>query len=491
MGDKTKQILAGVAGLALVFFAPAVAGLIGVSGTTLGIATFALELVGYSLAGYAAMAYAEDAIDSEAYAGLKLQTTKSNTAPVPIVYGRNKMGGNIIYQTTNSAIHGNGDAGSNRDYWAIIVIADHDIESLVNVWANDQVLGYASGVHSNAYVQVRSGYTASATNVQSVQFPTSSSATQAGSGLGLSSSVIPAGVHYLAVHQVYDGTESANTQMASVTVEIKGKKIRSINSGSISSAESYSVNPAEIVLDLLGDALSVADSEIDIDSFYAAKTACDSHGFTVNLALLRKTNVSASLGEVMGTCRGFLTHSQNKWKMIVDDSGKTSVGTLTDDDFINQSLAISMPSNRDIANFIYLRYINPNDEWMSAQVIAGDTELVALDGQTLTKTLDIKGVTDQQHAQKLAQITLNSGRYSEDGQGNRIKQTPISISFATSIKNAHLEVGDVIGIDHSLFNRIRTFTILSTSTDQSGLIEISAREYCATHYKDDNGNQII
>jgi len=67
----------------------------------------------------------------------------------------------------------------------------------------------------------------------------------------------------------------------------------------------------------------------------------------------------------------------------------------------------------------------------------------------------------------------------------------MSVSFATTVKNAHLEVGDVISIDHDLLDRVRKFVILSVETDQSGLIQIVAREYCETHYKDASGTYII
>ena len=113
------------------------------------------------------------------------------------------------------------------------------------------------------------------------------------------------------------------------------------------------------------------------------------------------------------------------------------------------------------------------------------------DGLVIEKTLDIKGVNNATHANKLCEIALNSLRYSEDASGNRLKQTPLSISFATSVKNAHLEVGDVISLNHALLDRVRKFLILSTATDQSGVIQISAREYAETHFKNASASYLI
>jgi hypothetical protein len=52
-------------------------------------------------------------------------------------------------------------------------------------------------------------------------------------------------------------------------------------------------------------------------------------------------------------------------------------------------------------------------------------------------------------------------------------------------------VGDIISINHDVLDRVRKFMILSTETDQSGLIQVSCREYCETHYKDSSGTYLI
>ena len=111
--------------------------------------------------------------------------------------------------------------------------------------------------------------------------------------------------------------------------------------------------------------------------------------------------------------------------------------------------------------------------------------------QIIEKILDVKAVTNTTQAEELAEITLNASRYTEDSSGNRVKQTPLICDFATTIKHADLEVGDIITIEHDLLDRNRKFMILSLETDQSGLIEVSAREYAETHYKDSSGTYII
>jgi hypothetical protein len=495
MGRTAKAIIGiGLIATGLGAFG-AMAGLgayVGVGALTYG---GLMTLVGASLLGSALAPDVGDIGGVDSYSGIKLQTQKSNTNPVPIIYGQNKIAGNIIYQTTNSAIN-NDDAanGYNRDYWAVMVFAGHNIDSMVDMWSSDNNSLSVSGTkQTEEYVHIDWGYTSTATNIQGLNWVTDSAfSTSTGTALGLDSVVIPADCSYLLVHQVFDAQQSKNIQLDNIIVEIKGKKIRTMtDANTISTALTYSNNPVNVVLDLLTNALSVDDSSIDTASFYQSQQDCINNGWECNVALIQQANIQSIIQDVLATCRGQIVHSNGSWKLKIDTKSQTSVATLTDDDFINNSLSISMKGNRDISNKIIVKYVNPSDEWLSAQVVKEDTTLQSWDGQTLEKTLDIKGITNQTQAEELAEITLNTMRYTEDDIGTRVKQTPLALSFSTTVKNAHLEVGDVITIDSDLLDRDRKFMILSVETDQSGLIQISTREYCETHYKDSSGTYLI
>ncbi|MEO1945509.1 MAG: phage tail protein [Candidatus Thioglobus sp.] len=496
MGDTVKAI----AGLALAYFAPVLAGL------TTNIWAYGAVLVGATLVGasVAGSALAPDVGDiggTDSYAGQKLQTQKSNTSPVPVVYGFHRIAGNIIYQTTRNLLNGDTSAkGYNRDYYSVIVLAGHACNSNglilddLKVFSGETEMTFGnSNRFSTANVFVKYSYNSSAINIRDLTWNTSGGdRTGSSSDLNLDSVVIPANCTFLLVHQVFDGEDSQNTQLENITVEIKGKEIRTItDSSTISTLGSYSTNPVEIVIDLLTNALSIPDADIDIASFYQAKTDCNNNSWTCNIALIQQANIQSIIQDVLATCRGSIVHSGNKWKLKIDTKSQTSVKTLDDDDFINNSLSISMRGNGEIANKMILKYVNPSDNWLAAQVEKEDTTLQNWDGQTIEKVLDVKGITNATQANELAEITLNSMRYSEDVNGNRVKQTPLVLSFATTVKNADLEVGDVITVDSDLLDRNRKFMILSVETDQSGLIQLSTREYCETHYKDSSGTYLI
>ena len=505
MSNTVKAVL-GIA--AIVFapmLAPALLGGMGVAATavTLGVATLGITIVGASLVGSSAggsMTSAVDQASVEGYAGAKLQTAKTNIAPVPIIYGEHKIGGNIIFQTTNAAINGNNTTnGFNRDYWAVMVICDHSLNNHLRCFiGEDELTASASGSNpfwSTEYVHVRLHQAQSGTrNVQDTNLWIINNS-DAGSGSNtpsLPSIVIPANTTILCIHQVFDGEETKNTAIEPIALKVEGKKIRTItNATTIASSLSYSTNPAEILLDLLGTGLSIADSDIDIASFYASKVACAAAGFTCHIALIQQANIQSIIADVLATCRGKIFHSESKWKFKIDTKSQSVADALTSDDVMSNTLSISMSGSGNLANKMILKYINPADEYLSAQVVKEDSNLQTYDGQVIQKTLDIKGINNATHANKLCEIALNSLRYSEDASGNRLKQTPLAISFATSVKNAHLEVGDVISLNHALLDRVRKFLILSTTTDQSGVIQISAREYAETHFKNASGSYLI
>jgi hypothetical protein len=503
-----SNVVKAVIGVAAIVFAPMLApallGGMGIAATAtmVGVATLGITLVGASLVGSSAGGAMSSAVDQagvEGYAGAKLQTSKTNIAPVPVLYGEHKIGGNIIFQTTNAAINGNNTTnGYNRDYWAVMVICDHLLNSHVRCFiGEDELNGGSNFFWTTEYVHVKGHHPKDNNGTYNIQdtnlWMINDSEDSSGSNTpSLPSLVIPPNCTFLCIHQVFDGEETKNTAIEPIALKVKGKQIRTItNATTIASSVSYSTNPAEILLDLLGSGLSIADSDIDIASFYASKVACVAAGFTCHIALIQQANIQSIIADVLATCRGKIFHSESKWKFKIDTKSQSVADALTSDDVMSNTLNISMAGSGNLANKIILKYINPADQYLSAQVVRDDTNLQTYDGLVIEKTLDIKGVNNATHANKLCEIALNSLRYSEDASGNRLKQTPLSISFATSVKNAHLEVGDVISLNHALLDRVRKFLILSTATDQSGVIQISAREYAETHFKNASASYLI
>lgn len=466
-------------------------------GTAVGISAATSFFIGIAVLNVAAIAAVGAAIDYlkpdlpsvDSLAGQQLQTTKNNYSPVPVVYGENKLAGNIIFFETNQVISG----ATNKDYWAVHVVADGEINDYLAMYADEtELTEVSSGIFTNDYVHIKVYTTSggSGINLNSVSFVTSSAgATSTGSTLGLTNIFIPENVAFFTVHQKYDATN--HPQLNNLIPILEGKKITTITSSSTTGTATYSQNPAEQVYDIMINYLNIPSSQIDLPSFYNAKTKCNSYGYTSNISFINQTNIQAALKAILATFRGKVAYSEGKWKLKLDEKSQSILKTLTEDDIINNSLSISMRGFSDIANKITVKYINPDDEYLSAEASIIDNDLVEYDGQEIEKTIDVLGCNNQTQAEKLAEITLNTLRYSEDEEGNRLKQSPIIASFAITVKNADIEIGDVISLEHSLFSRTRKFQILSLESDQSGIIKVGAMEYCETHFKDSSGTYLI
>lgn len=509
MGDTVKAavgiaLIVGSAG-ALGIGMAAGTGLAGMFGGTLASAYLAggavamyatagaIALVGASLVGGALTPDIPDFGATGTYAGQKLQTRKTNNTPVPICYGRNKIAGNIIWESTGNQINADSAAkGYNRDYWAVIALTGHQNGNNNNVYANDELLTHISaGYYYGGFTAVNIFYTATSINLTNITFLTTAQTTQTGANLGMPSIDFPAGCTYIAVQQVFDAENNANTQLKNILVDFDGKPVRTISGGAFGATTNNPSN-VEIVADILTDLLEVQDSAIDLAKFQSAKDAVVSYGLDdANVALVQQVNIQSVLQDVLASGRLQLARSVGKWVLIADKKAQSPIKTLTEDDIINGTISINMAGNNDIANSMTINYINPSDEWLKADWSIEDADLVTNDGRSINRTIDVKAVTNLTQAQKLAEISFNSMRYSEDAAGARLKQTPISCSFGTTTKHADIEVGDVIAINHFLLDRVRKFVVLAVETDQSGIVSFSTREYCNTHYKDSLGVDLI
>ena len=149
---------------------------------------------------------------------------------------RHKIGGNIIWQDTNQSINGdNSTKGYNRDYWAVIILTGHEIQGLDYVYSGEtQMTSLGSNKWETQFVHVKFYNSSTSTrNIQDVNFwvINDSGGETSGSSMGMPSVTIPAGVAFLAVHQVFDGENTKNTALEAITVKVQGKKVRSLAGG--------------------------------------------------------------------------------------------------------------------------------------------------------------------------------------------------------------------------------------------------------------------
>lgn len=364
-------------------------------------------------------------------------------------------------------------------------------------------------------------------------------------GEGLSVLSIPKDVAFIATHQKF--SNPAHVSLDSITVVTKGKNIRTVTDTTISDIKTYSNNPSEILIDILMDYLSVQKDSIDTASFYEAKTFCTNNSLSCNICFVEQQSLSSAIEEVLSTFRGFLFYSNGKW-YLKHDGIQVAVKTLTDSDIIAGSISIGLQPLEDTPNKITLDYINPEDEWQKATIsvdidflaianriplTATNTEFVtilyndilnrdpdaaglaywvselttktrtevseafvsaSLEGELRAfniKAVDVRGCTNSTQSIKLAELQLNQLLYSENSTGERLVTAPLNVSFATTLKHDDLNIGDLVIISNDIFGFNRKFKILNKEIEQSGSIKVECREYFATHYKNQNGENLL
>ena len=308
----------------------------------------------------------------------------------------------------------------------------------------------------------------------------------------------PKEIAFASVHQEFEWDENAHTELDKLTFEVEGRIIRTINSNAtLSSNKTYSTNPAEIIVDMIQHYLGFDDDEFDLEDFLNCKNKCNEYGFDCNIVFQGTgINIQSSIAAVLQTFNGVIFFANGKWKLKMLEKEKPVDMNIDNQHILAGSFGVSMPSMSMLSNKVIVNYINREELFLPASTTIEDEQLIISDEKEYETTFDINGISTLSHANKIASIFLNSSRYSESldeetGELVRRKQSPLFISFSTSIKYTELEIYDIIKVEHDLLDRPRQFLIQSLEHTQEGIINITASEYCQTHFKTNFGEYII
>lgn len=437
----------------------------------------------------------EDAQPISSYATASLNNTSNNNNVVPTAYGEVRLGGVREFSDLIT--------GDNNSLYEIITFTNHEINAFIELFANNELMTQGIGADTDKWRFANDKilakiYTVKSTPIKAITSYSAGVWVEANlsslsfQNTSFADSDLPDGISFIVVHNIYSATDY--NQRKDITARLQGKKIRPIISeAEIGTTTVYSDNPTEIILDFLTDNgnFNENDNAIDLETFYASKLLNENYGFSCNIAFGAKTNLSAALQEIKATNRSNVIFSQGFWKIKQDEKEKTTSFNITGDDIVSGSFSWSQSSARDIGNKVTVSYIEPTDQWQTKIATIENTDLLATDGRTYNKEIQLRGVTNQNQAEIISELTLNQLRYTEDEDGNRINVTPLNVSFTTTIKNSSLEVGDMGTIDYFEIPNIKKLVIMSIRTKQSGELDITAREYADTHYKNTSGVYII
>jgi len=358
-------------------------------------------------------------------------------APQDFIYGEVRKGGVVtFYEAT-------GD--ENIYLHQIICLAGHELNSIGNIYIDDQVATFSGNfvttagsgseqVNWDSKIRVKK-YDGSQTTADS-DLLSETSATSSFKGLGIA---------YLYVRYEYDQDVFVNG-LPTVTAVLQGKKVYDPRT----SSTGYSSNAALCIRDFLSSSYGLTDSAIDDVSFSAAANECDENvtlnggGTEKRYALNGIVQANRSVGDVLGdmvtACAGTLFWGSGYWKLKAG-AYSSPVKTLTLDDLRSPIALDTRITMRDSFNTVRGTFVDASQGWISADYpgVTGAAFVTEDNGEQALLDLQLPFTTSSATAQRLAKLTLFRGR----------EQMTFSADF--SLDALDVEVGDIIGITNARY----------------------------------------
>jgi hypothetical protein len=396
-------------------------------------------------------------------------------AAIPIVYGKQLIGGNQVAEKVRSSFTYNGgdvDRAFSTGFPATNVVGSKN-EFLVAQYVVCQ-----GGIESIEHVKVDGAdYNKSDNKFQHIIHTNyDEGVSPLASSNGLPSTNLFTGCAHATGAFKLNRDEPNYNGIPSLEFLVKGRKVRTINSSHVlSTAYTFSTNPAYCLLDyLLGDhgrGLNV--NQVDLESFYNAAQVCDTTVLTAakatgkinggdttrdvplyecNIAIDPARPLRDNIVELLETMKfAELTYStEGQYKLSLEyPETVAEVNALVpsnlvfnDDNIIRDSFQIKFPSADERLNQVTVRFADEHKDFKDdtfTYPLTNSTEyntfLSEDNGQPHRSEVKGRGITDIYHAQSHAEFLVKRSR------------DIFYVSFSVNKDGLYLEPGDFIKID--------------------------------------------
>lgn len=407
----------------------------------------------------------------------------SNSDPIPVIYGRKRMGGTRVYVESSN---GSGDTSGTNQLNMVLALCEGEMGAIRKVVFNDEVT-WEGSTADGALSSLTGKYASKTTMVyhsgsdsQSVDtmIQTSVDASNWGSNHKLG------GVAYLAIKLEADA-EVWEGGLPLVTVELDGKKIADVSDvGSGDSVTSGAdQNPVDAIYDYLTNSRygkGIPASEIDLSSFQSARTYCASR-YAINGDLDTSQQMYDNINELLDSCNGLLVYTAGTYRLRIRQASEPSVFTYNKDNIIGQ-IEIGLPDVTTKLNKVTTTFQNKDlDTGNGYSAYNDDVKIIPVDGDTareafltddnsrvLEARIENRMVTDPALIQTLAEYKLDASR----------KQ--FGVSFEAAHNAIQVEAGDIVTLQHddiTLFNSGKLFRVLSLTVTANNTIDVVLQEY--------------
>ncbi len=485
-------VVAGFAGATGIAIIPLSAGAV----IAIGVATVvAGAYVGSQLLGVLNMDF-PDNMSAQAQSALANQ--QGSTNPLPVIYGKRRVGGTPIFY------HVSGD--DNEFLHVVYAIAEGEIQGVSNVYLNNDTIDTTPDLYDTSLTSIISeGETAGVhggitnTGIENIQKPkyegivkyeiyngtTTQTADQdlisETNGTWTASDRL-LGVAYAIVRFKFEPEVFGNTGIPQVNFDVIGKKTRTTTSGG-TDYKVFSDNPADCIEDYLTNTIygrSIPSSQIDTTSFTTARNICDTEvtvggktqkKYTCNGILNTNNKALDNIEKLLTSCRGSIIFSGGKYKLLIDDTG-TAVQTFNEDNIVG-AFELALGGKEYKANKVRANFFNKNRDMQGDFAIVESTTFKTEDnGLSLERAIELPFTDQMERALMISTINMKQSRQS------------LVFNFTSTIEGLRAEIGDVVFISLESLgwntlnsNQGKKFKIMKLAIKNNDEVDITAREY--------------
>lgn len=417
--------------------------------------------------------------------GVLLQRAGS-IEPIPVIYGYRKVGGIVTFVETGS--------NNNQYLWVAYVMSEGCVEGLREIFIDDYQIDtkYVQQLNAGENIDITDGKYAGRVRMRwypGVYFSPPSSSTVGENDLMSDApswkrsmcyngmAVLFARFYWKKIETQADADSNPfSGGIPKVQAGILGRRVASLATGSgqenytyggTGYSESYSINPAEVILDYLRNpryGKGLANTDIDWDAFRIARnkfaqTVTYAPGITgpiltTNYVLDTRQTLFQNIKMLLQGCRSYLPYVQGKYKLKVEDAGNptdinsgaaTIAATFTRDNIIGEINYTGIERSSKY-NYVELTYVDPDQKFSNQNVAYPEDEATRLTyidqdgGRENGLTVTFPTLTNRQMALDMARLLFNKSRYQE------------SITFRATSQAFELEPGDCVRIQAGILN---------------------------------------
>lgn len=445
------------------------------------------------------------------YAFGPLSNTKSQLLPIPIVYGRCKMAGNIFLQRFYD------DDKQLMDEF--IGVSEGEVSRIYDVYADDYNLSDPFSGASVTYQQrvqeeyeyiddrgengdglVHTGYRHVWQAVSKAEYELIADsddkriigadgskieielkdcyvhvhlggAAQAADPLTLGGRTYP-NTAYVALHLKAQENLSGNPTIVSM---VDGIKVKTSTSGS---NRIFSRNPAWIIYDFLTNeryGVGLPEKSLDMDAFETAALYCDAlvdgePRYTLDYAIDSQKPAIDHLQDMLACFGGYIVCDE-KIRLLIEGPEVVSK-EITGDNIVKGSFQWWQKSSDDTYNRVTVQWTDPDQGYEQVTSVYQDEADIALRG-IVEQSYTLKGITRKTQADRRGTDLLRQSMNNVD-----------LCSFNLGLKDSDVEIGDVLRVKFSRYQgwENRLVRVVSLSEDDAGIIQVSCIQYSGEIY---------